>query len=230
MKLQFLLMMCVTVFTTASTANAGFIVNGSFETGNFAGWGLADLTSPSEPATVRGNGFNGGFFSTAATNGVFSATHGFDGGGPGTIRLFQDIGTIDSASNLLTFDYRVAWDHYHYGSLPRTFSLNVFQEGTFNSLASTELLRANAGTANPDTGNLIGSINLSAFQGQNVRIAFDSVIPEDWTGPGFLQLDNVQLNAAAVPEPSSLVMVGTLFAAGAMVNRRRRRHSAAITG
>jgi hypothetical protein len=227
-------MICVVALTSASTANAGFIVNGSFETGNFAGWGLADLTNPHQPLTVRGNGFNTGFgfFSTTATNGSFSATHGFDGNGPGTIRLFQDIGTIDSASNLLTFDYRVAWDMLNYGgsTAPRTFSLNVFQAGTFNSLASTELLRANAGTANFDTGNLVGSINLSAFQGQNVRIAFDSVIPQNFTGPAFLQLDNVQLNAAAVPEPSSLVLMGSLFVAGAMANRRRRRPSAAIMG
>ncbi len=189
-----------------TAAEAAIISNGSFESGNFDGWGLADIAFPYRPLTVRPNGYNSGFFTTQATDGVFSATHGFDGIPSGVIRIFQDIGAVDTSSRFLEFDYRASWFFLEQGGLDRTFSLNVYQAGTFNLLSTNEVLRALGGSKNLDTGSLGGRVDLSPFNGQNVRISFDAVIPEPSRGPGFLQLDHVRLTS--VPELSSLTSFG----------------------
>lgn len=223
-----LFLVVITLIVFQPTAHAGVIANGSFETGNFAGWGVIDLASPYNPLTVRSNGYNSGFFTTSATNGVFSATHGFDGGGPGTIRIFQDIGIVDSLTNLLSFDYRAAWMMSPYGgTIDRTFSLNVFQQGTFSLIGANEILRARKLTDNFDTGALSTSINLSSFIGQSIRISFDAVIPQNFTGPAFLQLDNVRLSstpvASTVPEPNSALVFGLIAIGLSVRNWRSQR-------
>lgn len=50
-----------------------------------------------------------GFFASAPTDGRFAALHGFDGNGPGTIRIGQDV-TVTADGTLVEFDYRAAWD------------------------------------------------------------------------------------------------------------------------
>ena len=225
MRLYALLTICIVALATPSTW-AGTITNGSFESGNFAGWGTADLSSPLYQLTVRSNGFNPGFgaFSTSATNGAFSATHGFDGNGPGTIRIFQDIGIVDSSSNLLSFDYRAGWNIFgSTGVLDRVLNLDVFTAGSFGtSLASNEVLRMLGGTQNLDTGNVSTTINLSAFNGQSVRISFDAFVPQNFTGPAFFQLDNVTLSAApaTVPEPSSFAIIGMVGLSAGFLRRK----------
>jgi len=52
-------------------------------------------------------------------------------------------------------------------------------------------LTAISGSTNFDTGNLHGSVNISAFANQSVRLTFDWFIPESFTGPGFFQFDDV---------------------------------------
>jgi hypothetical protein len=206
-----------------SVAQSAVISNGSFESGDNTGWSFSDLSVPFYPlsVTIDGNGPGFGFFSSTATNGVFSAVHGFDGEGPGTIRLFQDIGTVDAFSNLLTFDYRAAWDMLNFGapSLSRTFTVAIYDSSTFATLASYELLKVDPGTVNLDSGNLSGIINLVSFEGQNVGVSFDFYIPENFTGPAFFQLDNVQLSS--VPEPTSMAIFG-LGALGLAYRARRK--------
>lgn len=199
MKRLCLWMALLLSFVNAQSAYAVAITNGSFETGNFNGWVVNDIPSPHIALAVRANGYNSGFgfFSTTATQGNSVANHGFDGGGPGTIRLAQDI-TLPAQAQSLTFDYRVAWNMQDYGgsTAPRVFAVNIQPAGGGANLASTTILTAQPATKNLDTGPLNGIINLAAFANQSVRISFDCTIPQSFTGPGFLQLDNVALQAA----------------------------------
>ena len=190
------------------------IVNGSFESG-FTGWGTQDLASPFMPLHVGGAGESTGFgfFTSAPTDGSLAALHGFDGGGPGTIRLFQDV-FIPTGTSSVSFDYRGAWDMQNYGgsTQARLFDFNVQTAGGGSNLYSTNVLSAAAGTSNLDTGDLTSTIDVSQFGGSNVRLSFDWNIPQSYTGPGFFQFDNVQLNnapaTAAVPEPETYAMMG----------------------
>ena len=231
-SIQMVLAFVAILAASTGRAEAGVVTNGSFETGDFSDWGVVDLSDPFSPLLVRPDGFSRGFglFSTQATDGSLSATHGFDGNGPGTIQIFQDIGVVDPLTDLLTFDYRVGWDMLNFGgsTLDRDLDLNVYEAGSFSTLlGSNDLITLPAGTLNLDTGSLSGSIDLSPFNGQNVRISFDAFVPENFTGPAFFQLDNVQLSAGSgvspVPEPSTFTIYGIGAVIG-LVSTRRRRH------
>ncbi|MDH3754098.1 MAG: proprotein convertase P-domain-containing protein, partial [Acidimicrobiia bacterium] len=99
--------------------------NGSFEDGkHFAGWGVSDISPAFIPIGVRDPGFSPGFglFPTAPTDGVQSASHGFDGMGPGNIDLYQDLKLPPGA--LLTFDWGAEWD-YSFGTPTKDRSFDV---------------------------------------------------------------------------------------------------------
>ena len=164
------------------------INNCGFETGDFTGWEIQDLTTPLSPLQVQPGG----------TEGSYAATTGFDGNGPGTIRVSQDLSLPSSSTIELTFDYQASWNLPFPGAtLDRTFLVTIEPSGGGTPLDQTVILTANAGTSIPDTGDLSASVNLSAFAGQAVRISFDWWVPEDFSGPAFFQLDNVRLGGEA---------------------------------
>src|SRR5215468_8288954 len=172
------------------------VVNGGFETGDFSGWVTQDLANPFVPLQVGGAGLSPGFgfFLSAPTEGAFAALHGFDGSGPGTIRIAQDI-TVTADGTLIEFDYRAAWDLVNFcgGCRDRIFDVNVEVAGGGANLENFNVLTATAGTLQVDTGNLTGAVDLGAFVGQTVRLSFDFFVPEFFTGPAFFQLDNVRV-------------------------------------
>jgi hypothetical protein len=211
---------CLVAGVMHQSAPAAIIKNGSFENG-FTSWTTADLTSPHQALAVRANGFDTGFgfFVTTATDGTSSASHGFDGNGPGTIVFAQDIGSINMSSAILTFDYRAGWNMLDYAgsTADRVFTVQVRPEGGGNSLASFEVLRAPFGTVKLDTGPQTATINLAPFVGTSVRISFEAFIPQNFTGPALMQVDNVRLSP--VPEPGAIA----LLALALMAPLRRRR-------
>ncbi len=213
------LAVCVSIALSAFSAPVhAQIVNGSFETGSFASWVTQDVSSPFFPLQVAGAGQNPGFgfFTSAPTNGRWAALHGFDGagrsGGTNTISVAQDA-LIDAP--ILEFDYRAAWDMTFGATRDREFSVNIEPTGGGAPLQTTLLLTAAAGTTMMDTGPLTASIDVSGFVDGVHRVSFEWLVPEDFTGPGFFQLDNVRLT----PEPGSLLLLGL---GGLLLARRRR--------
>jgi hypothetical protein len=162
--------------------------NGGFETGDFTGWVTQDMTIPFFPLQVGGAGISPFGFISDPPEGSFAALHGFDGDGPGTIRIAQDI-TLHAAAQFVDFDYRGAWSNA--GTMDRVFSVSVEPSGGGTALQTDVILTAVAGTNIDDTGNLHGSVNISAFANQSVRITFDWFVPETFTGPAFFQFDDV---------------------------------------
>ena len=203
----------------AGTTQAQF-VNGSFETGDFSGWVTQDLGGPFFPLGVALGGTVDTFgwgWSNTPTDGIFDAVHGFDGDGfsgpVDMIRIAQDV-FINAPT--LTFDYRGAWDLTFGGILDRTFTVNVEPLGGGGNLQTDLILTATQGTTVLDTGPLGGVVDMSAFTGQTVRVSFDWLVPEDFSGPAQFTLDNVRL----VPGPGALALLGL-----AGLRRRRRRRN-----
>jgi MYXO-CTERM domain-containing protein len=204
---------------TAGSASAAF-TNGSFETGDFAGWVTQDMTGPFFPLGVYAAGTADSFgwgWANTPTDGVFSAYHGWDGdgasGGISAIRIGQDV-LIDAPT--LEFDYRAAWDLTFGGFVDRTFDVNVEVAGGGANLQSDLILTAAQGTTMLDTGPLSGTVDMSAFLGQTVRVSFDFSVPEDFVGPAAMDLDNIRLTG--IPGPGALALLGL---AGIVARRRR---------
>ena len=194
---------CLVGLPTAATAQsaaptcANAPVNLGLESGDFTGWTAADHPMPFIPMAVRPAGFSPGFnlFATAPTEGTMVMSNGFDGGTPApgaTILLTQELVVPKNKLNL-QFDYRAGWDMVTFpgSTLPRVFSVDIEPSGGGAPLQTTTILTADPATQNFDTGNLRGTVPLASFAGQTVRVSFEWLIPEAFTGPGHFQLDNV---------------------------------------
>ena len=184
----------------AAQVNAvDIVINGSFETGDFTGWGTKDMATPFYSLGVRSAGTSPGFglFTTSPTDGSRVASHGFDGAGPDTVEIFQDVTIPANYSADLTFDLRAGWD-FRLGSpgTVRTLDVAIEPSGGGAPLLTTNVLTADASVNLTllDTGSLSKSIDLSSYAGTSIRINFLSNIPDNFSGPGHLQIDNVVLD------------------------------------
>jgi hypothetical protein len=180
------------------------ITNCGFETGDFTGWVAQDMATPYYPLSVRPKGtiqfLLGSTVNVTPTEGYYSAVNGFDGGGPDTIKLGQDV-HLPTRSKELTFDYRAAYEYW--GVVARTFTVTIEPAGGGAPLQTTLIYESILPSPVPaiDTGNLTGSVDVSHFGGQSVRISFNWYIPENYTGPGSFQLDNVAVFINPFPWP-----------------------------
>lgn len=173
---------------------AAQVRNGSFENG-LEHWIVQDLGAPFWSLGVQPAGMSAwpGFFTTEPTRGDFVLYHGFDGDGPGTILVAQDL-TVPKDRTMLLFDTRAAWDLVNWGaSLDRWFHVLVEPVGGGEPLATFDILRAVAGTFEADTGDVTSAVDLSEFEGMDVRLVFAWTVPEDYVGPAAYQLDHVRL-------------------------------------
>ena len=192
---------------TALTSQAAILSNGSFETGDFTGWITQDLSNPFDALSVQANG---------ATHGTFAASSGFDGNGPGTISIAQDIGVL-SAGSSLSFDYAATVDDFG-GVGDRVFSVSLRPNGGGTPIHTFEVFRALDG-ASSNSGAVSTSLDFSPYAGQDVRVSFELFVPGDYNGPGSFKLDNVSLTA--VPEPATYGLIAGAGLVGFAVWRRR---------
>jgi len=172
-------------------------LNCSFETG-LTSWLVLDHPAPFSPLTVSpaGQSTGFGFFATLPPDGMQSVWHGFDGGTPGTIQLFQEV-LIPTGlpATLLQFYYRAGWDMLSFGgsTQARTFEVHVEPMGGGAPLQTTTILTAPPATQNLDTGGEFATVDLAPFAGQTVRVKFFWNVPEPFTGPGMFELDAVEI-------------------------------------
>ncbi|MFK8164117.1 MAG: hypothetical protein AB8H12_16855, partial [Lewinella sp.] len=169
----------------------GTVENGSFETGDFTGWTAIDNPAPFVPWAVGASSTTGeDFFAAAApTDGGFLASNGFDGG-VGEAILYQVVNV--PTAGMLSWDENVDYNLTFGATMTRIHMVEV------QDLAGTTLEVLHEVMAMPDvidTDNVWESFtaDLSAYAGQQVRIAFKQTIPEDFTGPAKFAVDNVAL-------------------------------------
>lgn len=181
--------------------------NCGFETGDFTNWVTQDLNRPLFPLDVLAEG---------ASEGDFAVRNGFDGDGPGHIKVCQTV-TVPLGKPLLTFDYQANWNLTFRATLDRTFRV-TFSEPVSGEIFSQAVLTARAGT-NDSTGLVGGSVDLSDLADTTGQLCFDWEVPENYTGPASAMLDNVNLTGETPLPPEPETDIYTIDAEGMSASR-----------
>ena len=188
--------MVMLVPAALAAAPQQLMVNGSFETGDFTGWGTHDLTVPFYGLGVRGAGFGNYGFMRAPTDGSYVADNGFDGGGPGTIAIWQDVSIPAGSQATLTFDSRAAWSM---SGLSRKLDFVVEPGGGGTPVETTNLVTTPNIWNVWDTNAQSSTFDLSVYAGSTIRVKVLATIPQNFTGPAHMQVDNFSLLARLTP-------------------------------
>lgn len=201
-RLLYLLAILAGLLMTAGPALAGpvdLIANGGFENG-FTGW--TDTTTLTNPYCAWSID-NCVFDPPAADGGAHFASNGFDGSGPGTYTLAQTV-AIPAGTATLSWEDDF-WTSY-FGAT-RTAEVKILDASGTTTLGTVYSYSA---PYNALTGWLQHSVDVSAFAGQTVQVAFVQTIPGNFTGPAGMGIDNVQL----VADPVGGARVGYCSAPG----------------
>jgi hypothetical protein len=206
----------------ASAATIELLTNGSFETGDFTGWTAVQTSAPLVPWTVSSAGAGSGFFPlTSPQDGIYVAWNGFDGDGPMSFLLYQDVFIPEAGDATLSWQQRLQWDFALTGAatLPRSLSVALLDPLTSAVLATLFTFSTGTGLVVGDTGWATHVHDVSAYAGQTVRLLFAEFVPESFTGPGQAEFDAISITAS-VPEPSQLLLVGAGVVAFCLTRRR----------
>ncbi len=169
--------------------------NCGFEAGDFDGWTTLDLSDPYVDLAVTSTAGEKDLFLASPTEGRYFAVTGFDGNGPGTIEIGQDI-TLGSTPARLVFDYRAGWDLLNHGAaLERRFEVWLEPPGGGSPNEIVTVLVAPAEDLTPDTGVQTAEIDLDAYADQTIFVRFVFDVPEDYSGPGLAMIDDVRIEA-----------------------------------
>ncbi len=174
--------------------------NGSFETRNFDDWVAEVEGLTNRPWQIsRADQFTNYFVDpTSPQDGRFVAWCGFDGDGPVEYRLYQDLTVPDDSPAQLSWQHRLQWAFLGLEAKSRAYSvelvdpesgqvLEVLHEFSTGDASSVRL--------SGDSGWETHTADLAAlgYSGQTVRLLFRAQVPDSFTGPGQLEVDNVQL-------------------------------------
>ncbi len=180
-----------------------FLINGSFEAGDFTGWnvvttGQGEVTPWSigelTPWTV-GPADGGYFFNSSPLDGEYSAYNGFDGRAGLHYELYQDVEIPENAlSAKLTTNTRFVGTGAGVGdAVGRTLEISV--RGSNNRLLETlsSHVYVSDGTGQTDDGWQTQVFELAQSAGLTVRVHFSESIPESFASPGLIEFDDISL-------------------------------------
>ncbi len=226
-------------------AAQNLIVNGGFEAG-LSGWSVSGATSRGSCEknwNTNGTGGtpSGTYYAPGGTDcmgvgtayaGTMSAFNSFDGRGPLNYYLTQSFvmpGGVTDARLRFTEAARHA---IFAGRASRT--LDVFLISTSGAVNPFTYTAAPGGTFATGAGHDWTSHDLDitsfalANAGDGMTIVFEAYVPEAFSGPAGMGLDEVSVDVrtggSVVPEPASIVLLGSglLFIGGVAARRRNR--------
>ena len=159
--------------------------------------------------------------------GNYSFFSGFDGPVQ-EITLSQDIGVIDEFTTAVSFNVRAGWDLETYAAQSgyaviedREIKVVITDNTTQQTLLSQSLFNAVGGEKVLDSGLQTVGINFQNIVGSDVTMSFVQNIPQGYTGPALIQLDNIQLQQTFVPESGSYALFAGIIALSLIAIRRR---------
>ena len=229
----------IPLFLLPIVSYSATIINGCFETGDLTGWTFTGETENSFNSRVEGGEFtaatawasNFNFFTPENMEGNYSFFSGFDGPVQ-EITLSQDIGVIDEFTTAVSFDVRAGWDLETYSSqstdvinnngvvLDREIRVVITDNLTQETLLSQSLFNAVGGEKVLDSGFQTVGINFQNIVGSDVTMSFVQNIPQGYTGPALIQLDNIQLQQTFIPELGSYALFAGIIALSLIARRR----------
>ncbi len=185
-----------------TTKAVELITNGGFETGNFSGWTALNnsggwknwAVSPSGAGGNEGGSFVPVPNSTVVIEGTRNAWHGVTGNANSPYLLYQDI------SIPVGFNVRFTWaDRYQMNYTQfcttncgtATYTVEILN--TSNVLLQTLYTVTTPTNTNSNTGWVNHIANLTAYQGQTIRIRFRAFVSVILAGPGQLEIDAVSV-------------------------------------
>lgn len=175
------------------------LINGGFEEGDFRGWSaINNGLLESLPWTVGETGTGTGFHFNAPLEGLLDALNGFDGQAGLVYELFQEIVLPPLGPITLTTNHRIQYNSLGLPSLlPREFDITIrdTNNNILTSLFHQEIIVSRS--ANTDLGWNTQNFDLSTFAGQTVRVHFQQLIPETFTGPALIEYDDLILTCGA---------------------------------
>ncbi len=224
-KPTFLLTMLFAIAAICSSANADTIIAG-FETG-LDGFGPNGDTTVSLGATGATEGAQALQFDTNGSTGGFNFATSFN--------FFDDI--VDPANTSIKYDVLFTPDDIaNQTFLQVTFGINSNAASTGGRNPQDDFQFVGEGTAGGGTQSSGSAIDLVAGQQTSIEQFFTDLPDPDLStatfagifvvvntnveNTGVLSIDNIRLHTAAVPEPSSAVLLCGLGLFGVM--RRRR--------
>jgi hypothetical protein len=185
-----------------STRAAELITNGGFETGNFTGWTAVNSTNGWRLWAVS-SGLHGGDDGTVYTPvptaalpfaGSFSAWNGATGGAGQSFTLTQTISIPANQNATFRWADRYQMNHTQFcstGCGTQVYAVEILN--TSNVLLQTVYTVSTPTNTNSNTGWVSHAANISAFQGQTIRIRFRTTSQVTLQGPGQLDIDNVSV-------------------------------------
>ena len=130
-----------------------------------------------------------------------------------------------------SFDVRAGWDletfaeQSGYSAIEdREIKVVITDNETGETLLSQSLFNAVGGEKNLDSGLQTVGINFQNIVGSDVTMSFVQNIPQAYTGPALIQLDDIQLQQTFIPEPSSFVLLLALGSFLYVAIKRRRNY------
>ena len=203
------ILLCVAgLFGACAACGANIALNPGFETGNFTSW--TTDTKGSWHVESTGTGI------TAPHSGSFYADDHCLGATcistPDSF-LFQDLTTIINQTYTLTFWYDRGVEVVGKGGAPNLEELQVF----WNSMLALDLAQPTSGGTDP--GWVQFTVTGLTASSTSTRLEFRA--RQD---AAHLGVDDVDVEASsAVPEPTSLALVGSALLGAGLFTKRRKR-------